>query len=333
MSKYNYAIEIGGSFTKIYVKEEGFALCEPTLVAAEPTSDGYKIVAFGQEAKNMMGKTSENIEVFSPIINGEIKNYQYLKLLLEYFFDKVGHKKKKDSVLVLVNLGLSAKEKNKFISLLYELEFKEVSLLPTIICSCIGVGKSISSTKSVLVANIGGANTDVAVINMNSIVKGATLGLGGRAVDVAIANQIAYNHGIVLGLSTSEKLKVEVGSLYENDTLNMEVTGVDCDTKIPTSYIISSSDLLPVLEPFFDEIVRTIDVTITSLAPEISADIISGGVVFVGGMAKTNGLDHYLKKHLRYPFKIADDAENVSILGAGKLLEDEKLLSKLIDNI
>lgn len=333
MSKYNFAIEIGGSLTKIYVKEEGFALCEPTLVAVEPTNDGYKIIAFGQDAKDMLGKTNENVEIFSPIVNGQIKNYQYLRLLLNYFFEKVGHRKKKDSVLVLVNLGLPLEERNKFISLLYDLEFKEVSLIPAVVCSCIGVGKSVSSTKSTLVVNIGGANTDVAVINMNNIVKGATLGLGGRAVDVAIANQIAYNHGIVIGLPTSEKLKVEVGSLYENDTLNMEVTGVDGETKIPTSYIISSSDLLPVLEPFFDEIVRTIDVTVTSLAPEISADIITGGVIFVGGMANTNGLSHYLKNNLRYPFKIADDAENVTILGAGKLLEDEKLLTKLIDNI
>lgn len=333
MSKYNYAIEIGGSYTKIYVKEEGFALCEPTLVAAEPTSDGYKIVALGQKAKDMMGKTGENIEVFSPIINGHISNYEYLKSLLAYFFEKVGHKKNSDAVLVMVNLGLSEEERNNFVSLLYELEFKEVSLIPTIVCSCLGVGKSVSSTKSTLIVNIGGANTDVAVINMNSIVKGATLGLGGRAVDVAIANQIAYNHGIVIGLATSEKLKVEVGSLFENDTLNMEVTGMDGDTKIPCSYIISSSDILPVLEPFFDEIVRTIDVTITSLPPEISADIISGGVVFVGGMSKIAGLDHYLKKHFRYPFKIASSPEHVSILGAGKLLEDEKLLSKLVDNI
>lgn len=333
MGKYNYAIEIGGSFTKIYLKEEGFVLSEPTLVASQPTEDGYQIVALGQEAKNMMGKTGENVEVFSPIINGHINNYEYLKALLEYFFEKVGHKRKKDSVLVLVNLGLAQEERNKFISLMYELEFKEVSLIPTIICSCVGVGKSVSATKSSLIVNIGGANTDVAVINMNSIVKGATLGLGGRAVDVAIANQIAYNQGIIIGLPTSEKLKIEVGSLYENDTLNTEITGVDCDTKIPCSYIISSTDLFPVLEPFFDEIVRTIDVTIASLPPEISADIINSGIVIVGGMAKINGFEHYLKSHFRYSFRIAEDAENVSILGAGKLLEEEKLLSKLIDNV
>ena len=126
---------------------------------------------------------------------------------------------------------------------MYDIGFKEVTLIPTIICTLIGAGKNISSTKTNMVVNIGGANTDIAVINMNNIIKGATLGLGGRAVDVAIANTIAYNQGIVIGLTTSEKLKKAVGSLFNNDTLNMEITGIDADNKIPRSYIISSNDL------------------------------------------------------------------------------------------
>ena len=90
MNKFKFAVEIGGSYTKIYVREEGFALCEPTLVSAEPSPQGYKIVGFGQNAKDMMGKTNDSIEVFSPISNGKINNYEYLKTLLEYFFEKVG---------------------------------------------------------------------------------------------------------------------------------------------------------------------------------------------------------------------------------------------------
>lgn len=332
MVKYKYAIEIGGSYTKIYVKDNGFALCEPTLVAAEPTPQGYQIIGLGQEAKAMMGKTNDSVEVFSPVSNGQIKNYEYLKALLVYFFDKLDFKKKRDSIMVLVNCGLSQNDKDQFLTLLYEIGFKEVILIPTVICSCIGAGKNISSTKTNMIVNIGGANTDIAVINMNSILKGATLGLGGRAVDVAIANTIAYNHGLVIGLGSSEKVKREVGSLYPNDTLNMEVNGVDIESKIPRSYIISSNDLLVVLEPFFDEIIRSIDVTITSLPPEITTDIINNGVIFVGGMSQIAGLEHYLKTHFRYPFKIVEDGENVSILGAGKLLDDPDLLKKIYEN-
>ncbi len=332
MNKCKCAIEIGGSYTKIYVKDYGFVLCEPTLVAAEPTPQGYQIIGLGSEAKKMMGKTNDSVEVFSPISNGQIKNYEYLKALLEYFFEKIALKKKRESIMVLINCGLSQKDKEPFLSLLYELGFKEVTLIPTVICSCIGAGKNISSTKTNMIVNVGGANTDIAVINMNSIIKGATLGLGGRAVDVAIANTIAYNQGLVIGLGTSERLKKEVGSLYPNDTLNMEITGVDIESKVPRSYIISSNDLLVVLEPFFDEIIRSLDVTITSLPPEITTDIINNGVLFVGGMSQIAGLDKYLRQNFRYPFKIIEDGENVSILGAGKLLDDPELLQKIYEN-
>ncbi len=333
MNKIKFAIEIGGSYTKIYVKDEGFALCEPTLISAEPTPQGYQIVGKGLEAKNMMGKTHDGVEVFSPISNGEIINYEYLKELLLYFLEKVDFKKNRDSCIVLINCGLNEEEKRNFLNLMHEVGFREVHLVPTIICTCIGAGKNISSTKTNMMVNIGGANTDIAVINMNSIVKGATLGMGGRAVDVAIANQIAYNHGIVIGLNTSEKLKIQVGSLYNNDTLNMEVTGIDVENKTPRSYIISSNDLLPVLEPFFEEIVRAIDVTITSLPPELSTDIINNGVLFAGGMSNIAGLENFLRKNFRYPFKIMEDAENISILGAGKLLDDPELLETIIENV
>lgn len=333
MKKIRYAIEVGGAYTKIYVKDEGFALCEPTLISAEPTPEGYKIVGLGEKAKEMLGKTNETVEVFSPISNGKIVNYEYLKKLLEYFFSQLEFRKNQDSILVLVNCALSLKDKDNFMALMHDIGFKEVLLIPTIICGAIGAGKNISSTKTYLMVNIGGANTDFAVINMNSIVKGATLGIGGRAVDVAIANTIAYNHGILVGLGMAEKIKKEVGSLYKNDTLNMEISGVDTESKLPRSYIISSNDLLPVLEPFIAEIIRTIDVTITSLPPEISTDIINSGIIFTGGMSKINGLESYLRKNLRYPFRIIEDGENVAILGAGKLLDDENLLKKLIENI
>ena len=168
MNKYKYAIEIGGSYTKIYVRDEGFALCEPTLVAAEPTPQGYSIIGLGKDAKKLLGRTGDSVEVFSPVLNGQINNYEYLKALLVHFFQKLGFKKKWDSILVLVNCGLSEKDKDTFRSLLYDIGFKEVVLIPAVICSAIGAGKNVSSTKTNLVVNIGGANTDIAVINMDS---------------------------------------------------------------------------------------------------------------------------------------------------------------------
>ena len=183
MKKYRFAIEIGGAYTKIYVKDFGIVLCEPTLVAAKANASGYEIVGLGTEAKKLMGKTGENVEIFSPIINGQVSNYEYLKELINYFFDKIEIKRKKENIIALVNCAINEKEKTNLRNLLNAVGFGEVALVPTVICSCVGAGKNISSTKTNMVINIGGANTDIAVINMNSIIKGATLGLGGKAVE------------------------------------------------------------------------------------------------------------------------------------------------------
>lgn len=332
MIKYNYAIELGGSQTKIYQKDCGLVLCEPTLVAAEAKPSGYSVLGLGQEAKLLMGKTHDEVEIFSPISNGQINNFEYCQRLLEYFFKKVDYKKNSGNIVVLVGCGLSYEDKKTYRDLLHKVGFKEVALVPTAVCTCVGAGKNISSTKINMVVNLGGGGVDIAVINRNSIIKGATLGLGGRNIDSAIAQTIAYDHGIVIGLGTAETLKNEVASLFANDSLNMEVTGVDVESKVPRSYIITSSDLYPIILPFFDEIVRTADVTMTTLPPEISTDIINNGVLFAGGLSQISGLGDYLKKNLRYPVKVLEDGEFTAINGAGKLLDDQELLSKIIEN-
>ncbi len=332
MTKYNYAIELGGGQTKIYQKDCGLVLCEPTLVAAEPTSSGYSLLGLGKEAKALMGKTNDEVEVFSPIVNGKINNFEYAQELLEYFFEKVKYKKNSGNIIVLVGCGISNNDKKLYRDLLHKVGFKEVALVPTAVCTCVGAGKNISSTKINMVVNIGGGNVDISVINRNSIIKGATLGIGGRNIDSAIAQTIAYDDGIVIGLATAEILKNEVASLFSNDTLNMEVTGVDVESKVPRSYIINSSDLYPIILPFFDEVLRASEVTITSLPPEISKDIINNGVLFAGGVSQISGLNDYLKKYFRYPSIIVEDGEFTSINGAGKLLDDQELLNRIIEN-
>lgn len=332
MTKYNYAIELGGGQTKIYQKDCGLVLCEPTLVAAEPKSNGYQVLGLGKEAKKLMGKTVDEVEVFSPISNGQINNFEYCKELLTYFFNKIEYKKNSGNIVVLVGCGLEYQDKKLYRDLLHKVGFKEVAVIPTAVCTCVGAGKNISSTKINMVVNMGGGNVDIAVINRNSIVKGATLGIGGRNIDSAIAQTIAYDHGIVIGLASAENLKKEVGSLFANDTLNMEVAGVDVESKVPRSYIITSNHLYPIILPFFDEIVRSAEVTINSLPPDISADIINNGVIFAGGLSQISGLGDYLKKNFHYPANIVEDGEYTAINGAGKLLNDQELLNKIIEN-
>ncbi len=333
MKKYKFAVEMGGGYTCIYVKGQGLALKEPTLIAAEPTEDGYKVIAMGLDAKKLVGKTKDNVEIFTPNVVGEHINIEYSVILLRYFLNKVGFKQFEDNVLVVVPCGLSDREKENILSVCEGVNMGEVQLVPSVLCSCVGEGRNVDSSKVNMVVDIGGTSTDIAVINMSGIIKGATLGIGGKSIDAAIVNFLAYTDELLIGLPTAEMLKNDVGSLYENDTLNMEITGVDTRTKSPKSTVILSTDLMQAIEPFYREIVRAIDTTINSLAPEIVADIINNKILIVGGCAKMQGLEAYLKKTLKYPVHISEDVDNVTILGAGKLLSDGQLFEGIVKNL
>lgn len=333
MKKFKFAIEMGGGYTCIYVKGEGLALKEPTLVAAEPTEEGYKVIALGADAKKLVGKTKENVEIFTPSASGDNSNFEYSVVLLKHFLSKVGFRAYEDNAIFIVPCGLSAHEKENILNVCEAANLGYVALVPSVLCACLGDGRNIDSSKVNMVVDIGGTSTEIGVINMSSIIKGATLGIGGKSIDAAIVNFLAYSQNLVIGLATAENLKNEVGSLYANDTLNMEVTGVDAQTKTPRTIVILSSDLRKAIEPFYSEIVRTIDTTINTLAPEIVADIINNKVLIVGGGAKLQGLDNYLSKNLSYPVEIAEDPDNATILGAGKLLSDSQLLSSILERL
>lgn len=335
--QYHYAIELGGSFTTIYVKNVGYALKEPTMVAVEKSGDEYKTFAFGKEAKELVWKTNDSVEVFNPISHGVIENYEYAKIMLEHFLNKVGFKKHRKNAIVLIPCGLSVKDKSEYLRLFEDVGMNVVDLVPSIIASAIGSGCNIHTTRANLLVNIGGTTTEIAVINLSSILEGVSMGIGGKKMDIAIANALALpNNGeskrVLVGVPTAEKLKNEIGSLYKNDTLKMEVLGVDIDSKAPKARIVTSQEIRPVLVAFFEEILRTIDVTINSLPPEISADILKNEIYFTGGLARIAGLDSFLKEKLPYPFKIVDDPEDVTILGAGKLLNDPQEINLVVKN-
>ena len=335
--QYHYAIELGGSFTTIYVKNVGFALKEPTMVAVEKSGDEYKTFAFGKKAKELVWKTNDSVEVFNPISHGVIENYEYAKIMLEHFLSKVGFKRNRRNALVLIPCGLSAKDKGEYLRLFEDVGMNVVDLVPSIIASAVGSGCNISTTRASLLVNVGGTTTEIAVINLSSILEGVSMGIGGKKMDIAIANSLALPNGgenkrILVGVPTAEKIKNEIGSLYRNDTLKMEVLGVDIESKAPKARVVTAQEIRPVLVAFFEEILRTIDVTINSLPPEISADILKNEICFTGGVARLAGLESFLKEKLPYPFKIVENPEDVTIMGAGKLLNDSQMLNQIIKN-
>ena len=244
--QYHYAIELGGSFTTIYVKNVGFALKEPTMIAVERYGEDYHACAYGKEAKKLLWKTKDSVEIFNPISNGVIENFEYAKAMLQHFLSKVGFKRNRRNALVLIPCGLSNKDKNEYHRLFDELGFVNADLIPSVIATAVGCGCNVASTKANMIVNIGGTTTDVATVNLSSILQGVSLGVGGKKIDIAIANALALpkngeSKRILIGVPTAEKLKNEIGSLFKNDTKKMEVVGNDFNTKMPKIKEYSSS--------------------------------------------------------------------------------------------
>lgn len=328
------AIDMGNSYISIYKKNCGIVLKEPNLIAVSGSNSNYKIIAFGNEAKKLQGKTAENVVIFTPISEGEIKSREYLSALIKHFLEKLSISKfSKIKALVTIPCGISKQAKDLYRKTCFMAGIDEVKLMPSIVAATIGSGKSIKGDSTTFVASFGGGVTEVAVLNLNSIVKGGTLACGGRSLDVAIATSVAEKNGVLVGVSSAEKIKEEVGSLYENDTLNMEVSGINVSSKMPQNIIVFSKDIRSKITGYVDEVIKLIETTLNLCPPEVSADITQDGLLLVGGGSKIVGLCEYISKAIKMPCVLSEYTENATILGAGKLLSDESELKTILENV
>lgn len=335
MAENVIAVDFGGSYTSIYKKDSGLILKEPTLLCAIMTENGYEVKAMGQEAKDIQGRTDSRSIVFSPVSEGVIKSPDYATILLKYFLDKVLPKNyfSKIKCLVPCPTGITEQEKNIYKDVFLGAGVKEVIFIPRLIASAYGGGVNIFSNNANLVLDIGGVSTDIGVINMGNIIDGATLAVGGKAIDAQIVRTVSSKYGVEIGLSSAQKLKEEIGSLYAYDTANMEVLGVDTTTKAPASVVVYATDIKESVLPLLLEITRIIETTLNILPPEISSDVATNGILVTGGFAEISGLEKYLRKEINLPVKVAENAPNACIVGAGKLLSNLNELKKVLSQV
>lgn len=336
MAKNFIAVDFGGSYTSIYLKDNGLVLKEPSLLGAIMTDNGYEVKAMGLDAKEIMGKTDGRTVVFSPISEGVIKSADYATILLKHFLDKIFSKKamfSKITCLVPCPTGITEEEKAEYKKVFLGAGIKNVIFVPRLICSAYGSDINIFSNNANLVLDVGGVSTDVGVVNLGGIIDGATLAIGGKAIDAQIVRTISSKYGVEVGLATAQKLKEEIGSLYSNDTANMEVLGIDTQTKAPASVVVYATDVRESVLPLMLEITRVIETTLNILSPEVSSDVAKNGIIITGGFANISGLEKYLRRELNLPIKIAENASNACILGAGKLLSNQNELETVLAQI
>lgn len=329
---FNYAIEMGSSNTVIYRVGYGVVLKEPTLIAIEHDGEKTTIKGVGHKARKLLGKTNSKVEVIAPIFEDTVVSPQYAKLLLREFLKKVSSKNPFSRVKTLFCLpcGLNIKERTKFKHLAYSLNITYAETLPSAICALTGMDVDVYDSTASMVVNIGGGNTDIAVVNNGTIVKGCTINVGGIGIDNAIISYVKDNYNLVISASEAEEAKKELSSLHPKDTSHMTIEGIDSTTLEHRSIDLTAKELVPIVVTFFNKVVDAINTILNMCNSDIIADISKNGIYFCGGLSKITALEQFMRAKTKMPIYIDIHPEYSVINGVGMLLNDPKKLEELI---
>lgn len=328
-------IDLGTANTLVFVKGKGIVLTEPSIVAKDMKRD--KVLAVGQEAKIMMGKTPEYIDVIRPLKDGVIADFEVTQEMLKYFIKKV-HKnipfikwlKPRPRVIVGVPSGITEVEKRAVIDAVKQSGARDVYLIAEPMAAAIGVGLPITEPGGNMIIDIGGGTTEIAVISLSGLVVSHSIRVAGDEMSDAIIQYLKRHHGIVIGEQTAEKIKMRLGSAYpsEKDQEEMEIGGVDIRNS-PISTVIKGEEIRKALEDVVDNIVNAVKTALEKTPPELGADIVERGIVLAGGGSMLYGLDIRIREEVNLPVFRAENPLTAVVEGIGKTLEDIDLIKRV----
>lgn len=324
-------IDLGTAYTVVYVRGKGIVISEPSVVAIQKTTK--EIIAVGEEAKKMVGKTPQDIEAIKPMRNGVIADFDVTKMMLRYFMGKVHGRKGmfKPRVIVCVPSGITEVERRAVIDATLQAGAREAYLIEEPLAAAIGAGLPIHEPRGNMVLDIGGGRTEVAVISLGGIVVRESIKVAGDEMDNAIIEYMNRVHELVIGEQMAENIKKTIGNVDDDmDEIRMEVKGRDLRNGVPKVKEISSSEIREVLKPVAQRIVDAVKAVLEQTPPELSADIIDRGIVMTGGTSLLKGLDKMVSKGVGVPAYLSEDPMYCVALGAGKVLEELDTLRRVL---
>lgn len=327
------AIDLGTSSTLVYVKGTGIVINEPSVVAINTRED--TIVAVGEEARQMVGKTPTHIAASRPIENGVISDFEVTERMLKHFVDKVHEEMPsfmpRPRIVITVPLGLTEVERKAVEDATLHAGAREIYLIEQPMAAAIGSRLPIESAAGNIVVNIGGGITQIAVLSLGGVVNWKSLLIAGNELDKNIIQYIREHFNLLLGERTAEDLKISVGSAQElKEPLETKIRGRDLITGLPKEIPITSNHIYAATARSLNTIIETIRDTIESTPPELVADIYERGIMLVGGGAQLKGLDQAIQQEIKVPVHIADDPQTTIVRGAGIVLEDFDNLKKVL---
>lgn len=325
------AIDLGTTNILLYAPKRGIVVNEPSVVALQASNNS--IMAIGEEARNMIGRTPESIVAATPLKDGVIANFRIAEAMLRYFINKVSGSIRlfKPEIMVSVPAGITSTERRAVIDACNAAGAKNTYVIKQPLAAALGAGIPIASPSGNMIIDIGGGTSEVAVVSLGDVVSSSSVRVGGDKFDLAIANYIRKNHNLIIGERTAEQLKISIGTAQNGKKEEKaEVSGSNTITGLPESIMISSEEIVKAIKAPLLEIISAVKDVLQKTPPELASDVMEKGIVLTGGGSLLRNIDSLLTKVTGVPCEVANDPMECVVKGTGIALENLEAFKKSV---
>lgn len=331
MFSSDMGIDLGTANSLIYVKGKGIVLTEPSVVAIQKGTSN--VLAVGNEAKRMLGRTPGNILAIRPLKDGVIADFEITESMLRYFITKVHNRKAlvRPRIVVAVPSGITEVEKRAVKDSALHAGAREVYLIEEPMAAAIGVGLPVQEPAGNMIIDIGGGTTEVAIISLAGIVFSKSVRVGGDEMDDAIIQYLKRTYNLMIGERTAENVKIAIGSAAPlPEEISIDVKGRDLVSGLPKTIVINSEEIRGALLETISTIIEAVRISLERCPPELAADLVDRGLILAGGGALLRGIDRLLAEETGLPVNVADDPLSAVAMGTGRVLDELDFLKKVI---
>src|SRR3989339_424356 len=321
MSK-KIAIDLGTTNVIVYIPKKGIVINEPNVVALQASDS--KIMATGNEAKEMLGRTPESIVAAHPLQDGVIANFRITKSMIKIFIDRVMGRIRffRPEVMITVPAGVTSTEKRAVIDATIGAGAKQAYIIKEPIAAALGAGIPIATPSGHMIIDIGGGTSEVAVLSLGDIVSSSSVRVGGMKIDQAISSFIRKKHSLIIGEQTAEDIKIKIGSAIPlKKEMRMEISGSNAVSGLPESLIVSSDDVVKGIKSPMLEIINAVKEVLQNTPPELASDVMDKGIILTGGGAMLRNLDVLFTKITGVPCEVAEEPQLCTAKGCGIALD------------
>ena len=334
MFTQNLGIDLGTANTLVYAKGQGIIISEPSVVAINTNTK--KVMAVGEEAKQMIGRTPGNIVAIRPLKDGVIADFETTRAMLKYFITKARATRflsRKPKIVICVPCGVTEVEMRAVFEATFSagVPKNSVTLIEEPMAAAIGAGLPVSDPVGSMIVDIGGGTSEIAVLSLSGIVSSRSLRTAGDEFDSAIVNYVRRVHGLAIGDRTAEDIKINLGCAFEPDeSIQQSVRGRDLVSGLPRTVIMTEVEAKQALSEALEKVIDAIRFTLEKTPPELASDIMGSGIMLAGGGAQLKRLDQLITHETGLPVHIADEPLNCVVAGTGIVLENMKQLTNVL---